>query len=174
MMGFFKRKQKLQQNHKGQPKETRKKFLWLRRKDGNLQAASDAINATDNAREEDKYHSNEGKFFSVESPAEGSTKESAKAPEEKDVKSIWDRAYDSLKSKEKDLVTDYEELLSKGIRTDVTDGRSDEGKHRNVITQDDALERKSQMDEMMKAGQLRMKEKQDEVFTSRQGARLGR
>lgn len=68
--------------------------------------------------------------------------------------SIWGRAYDALKVKDKDLMTKYEKLLTIANRSDETSDLSDD----NMIAQHDPQGRKVQMDEMMKAGQARGEE----------------
>lgn len=69
--------------------------------------------------------------------------------------SIWSRAYDALKDKDRDLVTKYEELLTISNQP----GETNDPSHVNIIAQDDPPRRKAQMDEMMKTGQARAEEK---------------
>jgi N-terminal domain of NWD NACHT-NTPase len=106
-MNLFKQKQKqmYDNEHLPQPQGTRKKWPWSRRRDAGLQAESSPSNVKGKNQEEDKQQP-------TQPPR-------ANASEGQGPTSLWDRAYDSLKDKNKTLVTEYEELLSKELAPDV-------------------------------------------------------
>jgi hypothetical protein len=119
-MRLFKPKQKQAHNneHLPQPKGARKKWPWSRREDAGLQAKSGPSNEN---QEEDKQQPTHGKS-SDDNPAkliEAPQPPRANASEGQGPTSLWDRAYDSLKDKNKPLVTEYEGLLWKELAPDV-------------------------------------------------------
>jgi hypothetical protein len=120
-MGLFKQKQEQAHDneHLLQPKGIRKKWPWSRRQDADLQAESGPSNGKN--QEEDKQQPTHGKS-SDDNPAkliEAPQPSRANASEGQGSTSLWDRAYDSLKDKDKTLVTEYEELLWKELGPDV-------------------------------------------------------
>jgi hypothetical protein len=122
-MDLFKPKQKQAHGneHLPQPKGTRKKWPWSRRKDTSLQAESGPSNIKGKNQEEDKRQPTHGKS-SDDNPAkliEAPQPRRANASEGQGPTSLWDRAYDSLKKTNKTLVTEYEELLWKEFAPDV-------------------------------------------------------
>jgi hypothetical protein len=122
-MGLFTRKQKQAHDNERlpQPKGTRKKWPWLRRRDAGPNAESGPSNVKGKNQEEDKQQPTHGKS-SDDNPAkliEAPQPPKANASEGQGPTSLWDRAYDSLKDKDKTLVTEYEELLWKELALDM-------------------------------------------------------
>lgn len=161
-MNLFRRKQKQKQTNKEQSQETRKIGLWSHRNNSNLQGSSSDTSATSSVTIKNRQQSNHDKASGRDSLVVSAPKGHTKAREHGENgldTDIWSRAYDSLKTQSKDLVIEYEELLSTRSPTYATSGLPNEGKPRNVIEQKDPQKRKMQMDEMMKAGQSRLEEK---------------
>ena len=143
---------------------TRLRHLFKRHSDRETKEPleNNGVKSTDQSNLDPKMDDNLSSSQTGDTPAETASREPAlqSSPPVPDTSSklssnmkpsaLWSRAYDNLKHENREMVTEYELLLS-------TTGEP--GQDNNTIAQFDADERKAQMDEIMRAGKKHYDEK---------------